>query len=64
MKRLKISNESIDSTKFFERLNYKKEYINSLENGTKDCENINNAFSELIKEFQSIEEEKVNEKQI
>ena len=64
MKRLKISNESIDSTKFFERLNYKKEYINSLANGTKDCENINNAFSELIKEFQSIEEKKVNEKQI
>ena len=64
LKRLKISNESIDSTKFFERLNYKKEYINSLVNRTKDCENINNAFSELIKEFQSIEEEKVNEKQI
>ena len=64
LKRLKISNESIDSTKFFEKLNYKKEYINSLANGTKDCENINNAFSELIKEFQSIEEEKVNEKQI
>ena len=64
LKRLKISNESIDSTKFFEKLNYKKEYIYSLANGTKDCENINNAFSELIKEFQSIEEEKVNEKQI
>ena len=64
LKRLKISNESIDSTKFFERINYKKEYINSLENGTKDCENIKNAFSELIKEFQSIEEKKVNEKQI
>ena len=45
LKRLKIGNESIDSTKFFERLNYKKEYINSLTNRTKDCENINNAFS-------------------
>ena len=64
LKRLKIKNESIDSTKFFEKLNYKKEYIDSLANRTKDCENINNAFSELIKEFQSIEEEKVNEKQI
>ena len=64
LKRLKISNESIDSTKFFERLNYKKEYINSLENGIKDSENINKAFTELIEEFQSIEEEKINEKQI
>ena len=62
LKRLKISNENIDSTKFFEEFNYKEQYKNTLANGIKDYENINKAFSELIEEFQSSKEEKINEK--
>ena len=62
LKRLKISNENIDSTKFFEEFNYKENYKNTLANGIKDYENINKAFSELIEEFQSSKEEKINEK--